>query len=502
MHIKQFVFICVIVLFLFACVNESGNVADHASAQQAVATFLINTNSTYFWATAENGTVCWAGTNATYTIQSAFDDVASGGIVQLGIGQFPVLGIYITNTASQGSIRLTGAGEYQSTLELEADAPGQTSQNGGTYPEGFYAVVFVEGVNDNTPINIEIDNIGINGNCANQTKNIAGIVVRGGMPFEIHDNYIVNCGGHGIACIPPEWFVVKEIYHNTIYYTNMYGATPAVPPEPVENTLSGIYCYDVDSNVFDNTVGWSGWTGSISGMNFTGVGITVFVTDNVQENWMWGDRYGILAVDAQQLMITNNFVDGNKQAGIFLWDTHLALVSNNEIRPTFNLVGNAEAGIIIAGNSSYNTISNNMIWSWCDATHIFNTTFGIEEKDQADYNIIQDNDVIQNQTTLVSGEVVNSVGNILIPYYTIGKHTILIDNIPSAAAPSTPAPSTPTARAPTRRISTSSSAKASSKTFSLVYRTPIIELVVILAMIILAMLFVIIKLSARAATRS
>ena len=281
----------------------------------------------------------------------------------------------------------------------------------------------------------------------------------------------------------------------------MYGATPAVPSEPVENTLSGIYCYDVDSNVFDNTIGWSGWTGSISDMNFTGVGITVFVTDNVQENWMWGDRYGILAVDAQQLMITNNFVDGNKQAGIFLWDAHLALVSNNEIRPTFNLNGNAEAGIIIAGNSSYNTLSNNMIWSWNDATHTFNTTFGIEERDQADYNIIRGNDVIQNQTTFVSGGVVNSAGNVLVPYFTTGAHTILLDNTPSTTLPITPAPSptpnpTPTPSPTPSPAEPSNTAKPSTAAFFLIDWTPVLELAVILAMIVLAIVFVATKLKA------
>jgi hypothetical protein len=58
------------------------------------ATYVINTNSTHFWANDNQ----YLSTNATFTIQSAFDNLpVQGGKIFLRAGVYPVNGIYITN---------------------------------------------------------------------------------------------------------------------------------------------------------------------------------------------------------------------------------------------------------------------------------------------------------------------------------------------------------------------------------------------------------------------
>lgn len=108
-----------------------------ASAQSGLAqgttttsTYVINTNSTHFWVNED----LWLSTNATYTIQSAFDNLPTqGGRVFLKAGIYPVNGIYITNKAAVDDsptqqIIFEGEGRQVATLKLNDNASGASSK--------------------------------------------------------------------------------------------------------------------------------------------------------------------------------------------------------------------------------------------------------------------------------------------------------------------------------------------------------------------------------------
>lgn len=99
---------------------------------EPIATFVVNTNSTHFWVNDN----LWLSTNATYTIQSAFDNLPDrGGKIFLRSGIYPVDGIHITNKqkiddSPNQQIIFEGEGNEVATLKLNDNANGASSISG------------------------------------------------------------------------------------------------------------------------------------------------------------------------------------------------------------------------------------------------------------------------------------------------------------------------------------------------------------------------------------
>jgi parallel beta-helix repeat protein len=106
-----------------------------------------------------------------------------------------------------------------------------------------------------------------------------------------------------------------------------------------------------------------------------------------------GNKYGILTTSANALysinsvLITDNFIDYVGNMGIRLYRTHYGIVDGNFIN---NCVNNGDgAAVVIDGDSSYNTISNNKYYS--------NDRFCVSVKNDAGVgNIITNNDFRNN----------------------------------------------------------------------------------------------------------
>jgi len=403
-----------------------------ASDYPTCATFTINNNSTHFWALAQNGSQLWLSVNATYVLQNAFDNLPEiGGKVYLKSGIYPIDGIYITNKVSASDypnqhIIFEGEGKYVSTLFLKDNANGVTSKLVDLPSYKKWAMVFVESYSNDTTIRITIKNIGFHGNRINQTKNISGLIIRNDEECFVEDNYFYMCGGHGIVHL--NTIVFREAYfgRNTIYQTDFYGANPSDPDPniPLEEQLSSMWIFRHDVVIYDNFIGWCGYRNETS---FKGIGIAVsLATPSVQRNWVWGCKYGFLLTNAKFYLLINNFCDGNKEVAIYLWNSHCGIVQNNEARVGFR---DSYAIILIGGNSSYNSIKINRLWVWCPQYEIQSTQYGILEQDSSDYNIIADNDIMVNATTLYSNEYIDKVGEILKePIKTVGVHTKVYNN--------------------------------------------------------------------------
>jgi hypothetical protein len=395
------------------------------------ATYVINTNSTHFWANDNQ----YLSTNATFTIQSAFDNLpAQGGKIFLRAGVYSVNGIYVTNKQTLDDspyqqIILEGEGNEVATLKLNDNANGASSKLAIFPNYANKAVIWCEPYTIDTGLRIKICNIGIDGNRKNQQTEIAGIAVYNDWDSVLEDNYLYECGGHGIISLGSRWLRASYITGNYVYFTDMSGQNPSDPTSPLECYLSGIFSCRTDVTIRENTVGWTGYRGET---RFLGVGISAgFAT--VDDNWVWGNYIGVLIANGQFFSITNNFIENNVN-GVYLWNAHCGSIQDNNIR----ICCNPEAGIKIGGNSSQNSVKDNKIWVRENLT----AQYGIREMDNADYNIICYNDILSNSTTFVSDVTVNSVGNITTPISIVGAHTTVEGN--NISQPQTQSASTPT----------------------------------------------------------
>ncbi len=382
------------------------------------ATYVVNTDSKHYWVNNN----LWFSTNATYTIQSAFDNLpAQGGKILLKAGVYPVNGIYITNKqtlddAPYQQIIFEGEGREVATLKLNDNATGVSSKLTSFSSYVQKAVVWCEPYNISTGIRVTISNIGIDGNRQNQTGEIAGIALYNDWDCSVENNYLYNCGGHGIMLLGSRWVRTSYVTGNYVYYTDMAGQKPANPKTPTECYLSGILSWKSDVVIRENTVGWTGFQ---SETNYLGVGISAgFAT--IEDNWVWGSYVGVLIANGQFFSLKNNFIENNVN-GIYLWNSHSGTIQSNEIRLTCN----PDTGIKICGNSSYNSIKVNKIWSRDN----FVAQYGIMETDSADFNKICDNDIMAKSQTFVSDGATNSVGIILTPISTTGTHSVVSGNI-------------------------------------------------------------------------
>jgi hypothetical protein len=388
-----------------------------APTSTPIATYIVNNNSTHFWVNNN----LWLSKNATYTLQSAFNNLPTqGGKIFLKAGVYPVNGIYITNKkplddSPYQQIILEGEGKQVATLKLNDNAKGASSKI-ETFPSyADKAVIWCEPYNTETGIRVTISNIGIDGNRKNQQTEIAGIAVYNDWDSSIEDNYLYNSGGHGIISLGSKFLRAAFITGNFVYFTDMHGENPATPKKPLECYLSGIYSCRTDVVIRENIVGWTGYRNESC---FLGVGISAsFAT--VENNWVWGNYIGVLIANGQFFSLSNNFIENNVN-GVYLWNAHCGTIQNNNIRVSCN----PDTGIKIGGNSSYNSIKINKIWVRDNLT----AKYGIQESETADYNNIRDNDILAGAKIFVSDKTVNGVGNILTPISTVGDHTVVSGN--------------------------------------------------------------------------
>jgi parallel beta-helix repeat protein len=363
----------------------------------------------------------WYSTNATYTIQKAFDNLPTqGGKVLLKAGVYPVNGIYITNKKTLDDspyqqIIFEGEGKEVATLKLNDNSQGVSSKL-TIFPSYVgKSVIWCEPFNLSSGIRVTISNIGIDGNRKNQNSEVAGIALYNDWDCSVENNYLYNCGGHGIMILGSRWARTTYVSDNYVYYTDMAGQKPANPPNPVECYLSGILSWKSDVVLRDNTIGWTGFRNESS---YLGVGISANFAI-IQGNWLWGNYVGIIIANGQFFNIEDNFIENNVN-GIYLWNSHGGSIQSNEIR----LSCNPDTGIKISGNSSDNSIKINKIWSRDNSV----AQYGIREMDTADYNKICDNDITIKSQAFVSDGTVNSVGTILNPIAITGSHSVLSGN--------------------------------------------------------------------------
>ena len=401
----------------------------------ATSTYVIDNNSTHFWV----NDVMWLSTNATYTIQSAFDNLPQqGGKVFLKAGVYPVDGIYITNKASLDDapyqqIIFEGEGRQVATLKLNDNASGVSSKLGSFPDYANKAVVWCEPYALTAAIRVTVTNIGIDGNRRNQQQEIAGIAIYNDWDSVIENNHLFECGGHGIMHLGSRWLRSAYITGNYVYFTDMSGQNPANPTSPTECYLSGILSWRCDVVIRENTVGWTGYRGEDA--PFLGIGISASFA-LVEDNWAWGNYIGVLIANGQFFSVSNNFIENNVN-GIYLWNAHCGTITSNNVRISCD----PDTGIKIGGNSSYNSIKINKIWVRDNLT----AQYGIREMDSADYNTICENDIIANNKTFVSDGTSNTVGNILTPISTTGNNTIVSNNNLYEEVTNAPATPTPTA---------------------------------------------------------
>ena len=420
-------------LLLFGVVQFSSAQSSQTlkTTATSTATYVIDNNSTHFWA----NDAMWLSTNATYTIQSAFDNLPiQGGKVFLKAGVYQVDGIYITNKAPLDDapyqqIIFEGEGRQVATLKLKDNASGVSSRLERFPDYANKAVVWCEPYTLTEAIRITISNIGVDGNRKKQDSEIAGIAIYNDWDSVIENNQLFECGGHGIMHLGGKWLRSAYITGNYVYFTDMCGQNPASPNSPVECYLSGILSWRTDIVIRENTVGWTGYRGEDS---FLGVGISAGFA-LVENNWAWGNNIGVLISNGQFFSVSNNFVENNVN-GIYLWNAHCGTITSNNVRISCT----TDTGIKIGGNSSYNSIKINKIWARDNLT----AQYGIREMDSADYNTICENDIIASNVTFVSDVITNTVGNIITPISTVGEHTIVSNNNIYGEIANTPA--TPT----------------------------------------------------------
>lgn len=418
-------------LFLCLALNVFGGLLAHCE-YPSCATYTVKTDNVYFWVVASNSSVFSNCTNATDTIQWAFDNLPEiGGKVLLTSGLYPIRGIYITEKASisdypNQEIIFEGEGRYTSTLKLEDASTGIVSAYGLPFP----AIVYVESSTDLDGVRFTMRQIGIDGNRLNQDHNVAGLCLHNDWETVIEDNYFFMCAGHGIASLGGRHLRGTYINRNTVYFTDMFGNPPA--PIPTENALeyylAGIAIWKQDTTLYDNIVGWSGETGVL---DFRGVGICGFVGSEIKRNWVWGHKIGIMVRNGMFYMVSDNWCDTNKDVGIYLYDSHCGLITGNSVRVGFHdeIGGKSEACIELAGNSTFNTVKDNKLWvNWLEGHPAYSSQYGIYETDTADHNTIVDNDILQDIQVFQSGVFSESVGHIDTPISTVGNHTVVLDN--------------------------------------------------------------------------
>ena len=392
----------------------------------SVATYVICNNGSHFWATHSNETITWLSDNATFTIQSAFDNLPNeGGKVFLRSGLYPIQGICITNKVNafdypNQEIIFEGEGKYVSTLILEDNGTGVSSQ---FLKDSLSAVIFAEPSAEGGSIKFTIRNIGINGNRVNQTKNIAGIVFYNDWESTVENNFLYMCGGHGIAILGGSHLRSTHIMCNTVYLTDLCGKSPSIPGSPLGRYLCGIVTWKQDVTIYDNIVGW---TGDPSTRDFRGIGICGSTSSRIQRNWVWGHRYGVVVTNGFFYTVSNNFLDTCRDVGIFLYSAHCGSVVANDVRVGFHeeTGGHSEACIQLDGNSSFNSIKTNKCW----VHENYTSNYGIREKGAADHNVISGNDILEEPQIFYGGSIVNEIGTILNPISTVGSHTIVEDN--------------------------------------------------------------------------
>jgi len=396
------------------------------------ATYTVKTDNVYFWVVASNSSVFSNSTNATITLQWAFDNLPNiGGKVLLTSGLYPIRGIYITEKSSisdypNQEIIFEGEGRYVSTLKLEDNSTGIVS----AYYPPFPAIVYVESSTDYEGVRFTMRQIGMDGNRLNQEHNVAGLVLHNDWETVIEDNYFFMCAGHGIANLGGRHLRGTYINRNTVYFTDMYGNPPvAIPTDnALEYYLAGIAIWKQDTAIYDNVVGWSGDTGTL---NFRGVGICGFIGSRIQRNWCWGHKYGIMVRNGMFYTVSNNWLDTSKDVGIYLYDSHCGSIAGNDVRVGFHdeVGGKSEACIKLGGNSSFNTVTNNKVWvNWLETHPAYSSLYGIYETDTGDFNTIVDNDILQDIQLFRSGSFVEAVGHIDTPISTVGSHTVVADN--------------------------------------------------------------------------
>jgi hypothetical protein len=438
------VFSCLLLLLpdaLQLCYAQSSLETD----PPATSTYVVNTNSTHFWVNDN----LWLSTNATYTIQNAFDNLPlQGGRVFLKAGVYPVNGIYITNKAPiddspYQQIIFEGEGRQVATLKLIDNATGASSKL-EVFPDyANKAVIWCEPCSVDAGLRVTLSNIGVDGNRKNQQTEIAGIAVYNDWDSVVEDNYLYECGGHGIMHLGSRWLRTAYIRGNYVYFTDLSGQNPGAPQSPLECYLSGIVSWRTDVAIRENTVGWTGYRGENC---FLGIGVSACFA-LVENNWVWGNYIGVLISNGQFFSLTDNFIESNVN-GVYLWNAHCGTIQSNNIQ----LYCNPDTGIKIGGNSSYNNIKLNKIWARNNQT----AQYGIREMNTADYNTICDNNIIAKNHTFISDVTSDAVGAILTPIFPIGTHSTVSGNIIDQEIPENPTQTpTPTPTHPSSPSATS-----------------------------------------------
>ncbi|MDD3007059.1 MAG: right-handed parallel beta-helix repeat-containing protein [Candidatus Pacebacteria bacterium] len=313
-------------------------------------------------------------------IQAAIDALpAEGGKVVLPAGTY---NITATITITKSNVTLEGVGE--STILYLAD--------------GTDVTMVMVGDGSNPYSNINIFNMKIDGNKANNSGSIYGIYFNGNITnSRIEDNYIHNIDNDAVIIERGSENTVKDNEISSAGYDAILvlssGKNNIESNHIVDSSTCGINIGGYGSNynvVLGNYISGSGLT-SVSGF-----GIYVWRGTNnvVSSNVLYlNQRNGIVTYDTTYNTITANTITNSSQA-------------SNDVYSDIYLQSNTGVGAY----SKYNLVSGNTIY----ASAVNKSKYGIQESEVgSDYNTIQNN--------VINGSVSGAI-------YALGIHSTISGN--------------------------------------------------------------------------
>jgi hypothetical protein len=335
--------------------------------------FLIEKRGNLIVAQDSKGRIQYSGTDAASVIQSAINALPEFVYPYGGGSIYIKSGVYTINKkiVVDRPLKLEGDGRYGRTVLYAAN--GLNNRLLEVYKSGadFWS---------------EIRNLWFEGNKDNQTAGDYLLYFEGGYPI-VENVYVMRAYQTGIY-VHAQDFHFKNVY---VEFCGKYGWE--------------VYCGQ--NGHLDQCTSWDNqWHGIY--LNGKRVELT---NCRVMMNGPEGTyAYGLFANAVQKLKVLGGWYQENAQYGIALYNCSHVSVIGATVRDNSQRVNNGYSGIYIYGSSNYVKVIGCDVYS----TLTNKQSYGIEEGDTADYNIIVGNAVHDN----VSGQI-----------RTIGAHTIVANNI-------------------------------------------------------------------------
>lgn len=332
--------------------------------------YTIWTDSAFYYAKNINGFMAYSGTNLSLIFQEMIDSLApEGGKIYFAGGDF-----IFTNTVSLKS------GDF-----IQGEAIGYTGSKGTNIATRFYLADDSDCVlincagekGDGFTYPYTIKDLWIYGNRDAQTVNCTLLDFTDGQLGVIDNLAIFNAGEYGLKA-------------RRARITNCYFA---------DNGWGGIY------SITDNFIATNEFAGNVASYasgngQITAPGGYDVVTNNIIYQ---GLGWGINTYGAVGMIISNNRIDGENKAGIYLAYGSNHTVIGNQILSCSKYGLSSYPGVLVQ-NIEYSVISLNRIGNIASYSDHFQKC-GIQETGTSDYNTYIGNDVHGNvaETILLLG---------------------------------------------------------------------------------------------------